>query len=88
MNENDMNSAVREWLNTLPGPVEANTPAECLRKAWGMFGSGGLEMFRQALARNEFKPEQVGPRFFLRLPGRSLASADAEHHRRLHNVAG
>ena len=55
---------------------------------WGMFGSGGVEMFRQALARNGFAPEQVGPKFILRLPSRPIAGANAERQRRLHHIAG
>ncbi len=26
--------ATRVWMKTLPGMIEADTPAECLRKAW------------------------------------------------------
>ncbi len=88
MTEHETNMAVRQWLNGLPGTVEANTGPEVLRKAWGMFGSGGVEMFRQALARNGFAPEQVGPKFILRLPSRPIAGANAERQRRLHNIAG
>ena len=88
MNEKDMNQAVRAWLNTLPGTVEADTGPEVLRKGWAMFGHGGVEPFRNALALNGFKPEQVGPRSILRLPARPIAGANAERQRRLHNIAG
>ncbi len=88
MNEKDMNQAVRQWLNTLPGTVEADTPAECLRKAWGMFGQGGLEMFRNALALHGFKPEPLGNMFILRLPTKPTGNADWERIRRMNNLAG
>ena len=80
---------VKDWLMTRPGPVFEHSPAGVLQMAWGMCGvQCSLGDFTDALWRMGFKPEQVGPRYFLRLPGRSIASADPERHRRLHNIAG
>ncbi len=88
MNERDMNQSVRAWLNTLPGTVEDSCSDGVVRRAWGMFGHGGVEMFRTALALHGFKPEPLGRMFILRLPSKPIAGADADRHRRLHNIAG
>ena len=88
MTETEMYNAVRVWLNKLPGTVEDGCSDGVVRKAWGMFGHGGLELFRPALAREGFKPEPLGRTFILRLPSKPIAGADAERHRRLHNIAG
>ncbi len=61
---------VRDWLNSLPGMVEADTPEECIRKAWGTFGGPcSVDELKQALKREGFKVEKVGPRYQLALPG-------------------
>jgi len=88
MNETEMNSAVRAWLNTLPGTVQDGCSEGVVLKAWGMFGHGNLEMFRNALAFNGFKPEPLGRVFILRLPSKPIAGANADRHRRLRNIAG
>ncbi len=72
----------------MPGTIQDNGSDEVMRRAWGMFGHGGVEMFRMALAREGFKPEPLGATFILRLPSRPIAGANAERHRRLHNIAG
>ena len=73
MNEHELNQAVRRWLNTLPGTVSDGCSDGVVRKAWGMFGRGNLEMFRQALALNGFKVEPLGRMFILRLPSKPIA---------------
>ena len=73
MNEHETNTAVRQWLNSLPGTVQDGGSDEVMRKAWGMFGKGNLEMFREALARESFRPEPIGRVFILRLPSRPIA---------------
>ncbi len=88
MTEIEMSKAVRAWLNSLPGTVEDGCSDGVVRKAWGMFGHGGVEMFRAALAMNGFKPEPLGNMFILRLPSKPIAGADADRIRRLHNIAG
>ncbi len=88
MNEHEMNQAVRAWLNTLPGTVQDGDSDGVVRKAWGMFGKGNLEMFRQALALNGFKVEPLGRLCILRLPTKPTGNADWERIRRLHNIAG
>ncbi len=88
MTEHELNQAVRAWLNTLPGTVEDGCSDGVVRKAWGAFGHGGLEAFRNALAFNGFKPEPLGRMFILRLPSKPIAGANADRHRRLHNIAG
>ena len=88
MNEHELNQAVRAWLNTLPGTVEDGCSDGVVRKAWGMFGHGNLEMFRNALALHGFKPEALGRTFILRLPSKPIAGANADRQRRLHNLTG
>ena len=88
MDEIETARAVRAWLNTLPGMVEAETPEECLRKGWAAFGKAGLEPFRNALAREGFLPEALGRVFILRLPSKPIAGADWGRIRRVNNIAG
>ena len=88
MNEHELNQAVRRWLNGLPGTFEDGCSEGVVMKAWGAFGHGNLEMFRAALALHGFRPEPLGRMFVLRLPSRPIASANADRHRRLHNIAG
>ena len=88
MNEHELSVSVRRWLNGLPGTIQDNGSAEVMRRAWGMYGHGGLEMFRAALAREGFKPEPLGNTFILRLPSKPIAGANAERQRRLHNLTG
>ena len=73
MNELDLNKAVRAWLNALPGTVEDGCSSGVVLKAWGAFGHGNLEMFRNALAMNGFRPEPLGRMFILRLPSKPIA---------------
>ena len=73
MNQDELNPAVRAWLNTLPGTVEDGCSSGVVLKAWGMFGHGNFEMFRHALAMNEFRPEPLGRMFILRLPSKPIA---------------
>ena len=73
MNEHELNTAVRRWLNGLPGTVSDGCSDGVVRRAWGMFGRGNLEMFRQALALNGFKVEPLGRMFILRLPSKPIA---------------
>ncbi len=88
MTETELNQAVRAWLNTLPGTVEDGCSDGVVRKAWGMFGHGGVEMFRTALALHGFKPEALGRMFILRLPTKPTGNADWERIRRMNNLAG
>ena len=88
MNEHETNQAVRTWLNSLPGTVQDGGSDEVMRKAWGAFGHGGLEMFRAALALHGFKPEPLGRTFILRLPSKPIAGADWERIRRMTNIVG
>ncbi len=88
MNEIEMNSAVRAWLNTLPGTVQDGDSDGVVRKAWGMFGRGNLELFRTALAREGSRPEPLGAMFILRLPSKPTGNADWERIRRMNNLAG
>ena len=88
MNEYETNQAVRAWLNTLPGTVSDGCSDGVVRKAWGMFGHGGLEAFRNALAVNGFKPEPLGRTFILGLPSRPIAGANSERQRRLYHLTG
>ncbi len=73
MNQDELNPAVRAWLNTLPGTVKDVGAEEVARRAWGMFGHGNFEMFRHALAMNGFRPEPLGRMFILRLPSKPIA---------------
>lgn len=88
MNEHELNQAVRQWLNSLPGTIQDGGSDEVMRKAWGAFGRGNLEMFRAALALHGFKIEPLGRTFILRLPSKSIAGANSDRQRRLHNIAG
>jgi hypothetical protein len=88
MTEIELNQAVRAWLNTLPGTVESGCSDEVVRRAWGQFGKGNLEMFRQTLALHGFKPEPLGRMFILRLPTKPTGNADWERIRRMNNLAG
>ena len=87
MNEHEMNTAVRQWLNSLPGTVSDGGSDEVMRKAWGMFGRGNLEMFRAALNQFGFKPEPLGNVFILRLPSKPTGSADWNRIARMNNIA-
>ena len=73
MDSTELNQAVRAWLNTLPGTVSDGCSDGVVRKAWGQFGRGNLEMFRNALAMNGFRPEPLGRMFILRLPSKPIA---------------
>ena len=73
MTEIEMSKALREWLNQLPGTVQDGDRESVMRKAWALFGRGNLELFRQALARESFKPEPLGRMFILRLPSKPIA---------------
>jgi len=88
MDELETGPAVRTWLRTLPGMVEAGDSQEVMRKAWGMFGKGNLELFRIALAKEGFKPEALGRMFILRLPSKPTGSADWDRIRRMNNMTG
>ncbi len=88
MTETELNRAVRAWLNTLPGTVQDGDSDGVVRKAWGMFGKGNLEMFRHALAMNGFRPEPLGDLFILRLPSKPTGNADWERIRRMNSLSG
>ncbi len=88
MNEIETNTAVRAWLNALPGTVQDGDSDGVVRKAWAMFGRGNCEMFRAALAMNGFKPEPLGRMFILRLPSKPTGSADWNRIARMNNIAG
>ncbi len=88
MNEFELNQAVWNWLNSLPGTVQDGDSDGVVRKAWGQFGKGNLEMFRAALAFHGFKPEPLGRMFILRLPSRPIEGANTDRQRRLHNLTG
>lgn len=79
--------AVRAWLIGLPGMVEAKTPEEGLRKAWGAYGGpGSVEDFKASLKAEGFEVEQVGAKFILRLPSPPMEGPNNYH--RLHNITG
>lgn len=88
MNEHEMNTAVRAWLGQLPGTFSDGCSDGVVRKAWGAFGRGNLEMFRAALAMNGFRPEPLGRTFILRLPSKPTGSADWNRIARMTNVVG
>ncbi len=88
MNEAELNQKVWAWLKKLPGTVEGNDSQEVMRKAWGMFGHGGLEEFRNALVQHGFRVEPLGNKFILRLPSKPTGNADWERIRRMNNLAG
>jgi len=88
MTETETNVAVRAWLNTLPGTISDGRPDEVMRKAWGVFGRGNLELFRNALAMHGFRSEALGNMFILRLPSKPTGNADWERIRRMNNLAG
>ena len=73
MNQNEMNQAVRAWLNKLPGTLKDVGSDEVNLQAWKLFGRGDFEMFRKAMAMAGFKPEPLGREFILRLPSGSIA---------------
>ena len=73
MNQNETNVAIRAWLNKLPGTLKGDGSDEVNLRAWGMFGHGNFEMFRNALAMNGFRPEPLGRMFILRLPSKPIA---------------
>lgn len=79
--------ATRVWLKTLPGMIEADTPEECLRKAWGDYGGpGSVEDFRAALKREGFPVVEVGAVYRLALPSKPMAVPD--NTARLRNIVG
>ena len=88
MNEHELNQAVRAWLNTLPGTIQDDGSDSVMRKAWGMFGKGNIEMFRNALAMHGFKPEPLGNIFILRLPSKPTGGADWNRIARMNNIVG
>ena len=71
-------NAVRNWLNSLPGMVEADNPTECIRKAAALSGIENIsfEEFKQALNAYGFTVEQLGVKHILRLPGRPMKAPD------------
>ena len=84
MTEIDMAKAVRSWLRGLPGTVDGNDSAECLRGAWASFGHGNIEMFRVALEREGFIVEPLGAKFILRLPPKPVEGPN--NFNRLRNI--
>ncbi len=72
---------VRAWLmRERPGLVEADDPAECVRKAWAMSGlECSVEDFKAALWRAGFKPDQVRDKFRLALPTRPMEGPNNFH---------
>lgn len=88
MNEHELNTAVRAWLNSLPGVVQDGDSDGAVRKAWALFGRGNLEMFRAALVMNGFRVEALGNTFILRLPSKPTSSADWNRIARMTNRAG
>ncbi len=75
----------REWLKSLPGMVEADTPEECLRKAWAAYGGpGSVEDFRAALKAEGFPVVEVGAVYRLTLPSKPMAAPD--NTARLRNI--
>lgn len=88
MNQNETNKVVRVWLNTLPGTIQDGRPDNVMRRAWGQFGHGNLEMFRAALAAHGFKPESLGAVFILRLPSKPTGNANWTRIARMTNRAG
>lgn len=78
--------AVRAWLNTFPGMMEAKTPAECIRKAWGAYGGpGSVEDFRAVLKREGFPVVEVGAFYRLTLPSKPMRAPD--NTAKLHHVS-
>ena len=69
---------VRDWLNSLPGMVEADDPTECIRKAAALSGVDNIvfEEFKQVLNAYGFTVEQLGVKHILRLPGRPMPAAN------------
>ena len=88
MNQSETNTAVLAWLRKLPGTIQDGDSDGVVRKAWAAFGRGNLEMFRQALALNGFKPEPLGRTFILRLPSKPTGSADWNRIARMNNMSG
>ncbi len=77
--------ATREWLKSLPGMVEASTPAECLRRAWGAYGGpGSVDDFHAALKAEGFPAVEVGAVYRLTLPSRPIEGPNNFH--RLRNI--
>ncbi len=77
--------AVRAWLRTLPGMIEASTPAECLHKAWAAYGGpGSVEDFKAALKAEGFPVVEVGAVYRLTLPTKPVQSENKFH--RLRNI--
>ncbi len=63
--------ATRVWLLKFPGMIEASTPEECLRRAWGAYGGPrSVEDFKAALKAEGFKVEEVGADYRLPSHGR------------------
>ncbi len=75
----------REWLKSLPGMVEASTPEECLRRAWGAYGGpGSVEDFKAALKAEGFPVVEVGAVYRLTLPTKPIEGPNNFH--RLRNI--
>ena len=68
---------IRGYLNSLPGTIEADNSAECLRMAWAACGVDcSVSDFEDVLQMYGFKVEQLGVKHILRLPGRPMAAAN------------
>lgn len=79
---------VRNWLNSLPGMIEADNPNSCLRRAWGASGIQNIsvEEFKETLQIYSFVVEQLGVKCILRLPSAPLSAPD--NSAKLRNIAG
>ena len=90
MNQNEINVAVRAWLNSLPGLIsDESSPSRVLQRAWGASGiECSLGSFTDAMHLADFRPEQLGGKWILRLPSKPIAGAGEDRRRRLGNVVG
>lgn len=94
-----VDSKIRDFLNSLPGVFEADSPSEVLRMAWASCGvECSIGDFTDAIFRYGFKPEQVGNmpagdgsdrtvgRWLLRLPSKPLPDPGIDRGRRMRNL--
>ena len=84
-------NSIRNWLMSFPSTVVSDSPKHVFEKALDLFKvqtatDCDLDFFTDSLWRYGYKPEQVGHRWQLALPAKSLG--DPGHYRRLRNTVG